>query len=222
MINSMVVMRSRDDVIKWKHFPRYWPFVRGIHRSPVNSSHKGQWPGALMFSLICALNERLSKQSWGRWFETSSYPLWRHCNGVPLRVNPWYIKSQQEIRFFSDFFNSEFLSCNVILKFSTEPVWHIFSSVQNCDDWPANYCYEWSRISGIRFRVWFKLYDFICLELIDGVKLHQYDLSFQTRWIQGGNAEWVFSQRIYMEVLLNILWTFGPNIYVSYRKYLNS
>ena len=32
-----------DDVIKWKHLPRYWPFVRGIHRSPVNSSHKGQW-----------------------------------------------------------------------------------------------------------------------------------------------------------------------------------
>ena len=24
-----------DDVIKWKHFPRYWPYVRGIHRSPV-------------------------------------------------------------------------------------------------------------------------------------------------------------------------------------------
>ena len=43
-----------DDVIKWKHFPRYWPFVRGIHRSPVNSPHKGQWRGALMFTLICA------------------------------------------------------------------------------------------------------------------------------------------------------------------------
>ena len=42
-----------DDVIKWKHFPRYWPFVRGIHRSPVNSPHKGQWRGALMFSLTC-------------------------------------------------------------------------------------------------------------------------------------------------------------------------
>ena len=42
-----------DDVIKWKHFPRYWSFVRGIHRSPVNSPHKGQWRGALMFSLIC-------------------------------------------------------------------------------------------------------------------------------------------------------------------------
>ena len=43
-----------DDVIKWKHFPRYCPFVRGIHRSPVNSPHNGQWRGALMFSLICA------------------------------------------------------------------------------------------------------------------------------------------------------------------------
>ena len=42
-----------DDVIKWKHFPRYRLFGRGIHRSPVKSLHKGQWRGALMFSLIC-------------------------------------------------------------------------------------------------------------------------------------------------------------------------
>ena len=42
-----------DDVIKWKHFPRYLPFVREIHRSPVNFPHKGQWRGALMFTLIC-------------------------------------------------------------------------------------------------------------------------------------------------------------------------
>ena len=43
-----------DDVIKWKHFPRCWPFVREIHRSPVKSLHEGQWQRALMFSLICA------------------------------------------------------------------------------------------------------------------------------------------------------------------------
>ena len=36
------------------NFPRYWKFVRGIHRPPVNSPHKGQWRGALMFSLISA------------------------------------------------------------------------------------------------------------------------------------------------------------------------
>ena len=50
---TLVLAQSHDDVIKWKHFPRYWPFVRGIRRSPVNSSQKGQWRGALMFSLIC-------------------------------------------------------------------------------------------------------------------------------------------------------------------------
>ena len=42
----------------WRHeienFPCYWPSVRRIHRSPVNSPHKGQWRGALMFSLIYA------------------------------------------------------------------------------------------------------------------------------------------------------------------------
>ena len=52
--NSMGNIQKHDDVIKWKHFPRYWPFVRGIHRSPVNSPHRGQWRGALMVSLICA------------------------------------------------------------------------------------------------------------------------------------------------------------------------
>ena len=43
-----------DDVMKWKHFPHYWPFVRGIHRPQMDSPHKGQWRGALMFSLICS------------------------------------------------------------------------------------------------------------------------------------------------------------------------
>ena len=27
------VHMNHDDVIKWKHFLRYWPFSRGIHRS---------------------------------------------------------------------------------------------------------------------------------------------------------------------------------------------
>ena len=40
-------------VIKWKHFPRNWPYVRGILRSPMNSPHKGQWRGALMGFFIC-------------------------------------------------------------------------------------------------------------------------------------------------------------------------
>ena len=79
-----------DDVIKWKHFPRYWPFVGGIHRSPVNSLHKGQWCGALMFSLICAWINSWVKQWWGWWFETPSRSLWRHCNERKNPVSRWW------------------------------------------------------------------------------------------------------------------------------------
>ena len=32
-----------------------------------------------VFFDLC-LNKRLSKQSWGWWFEMLSHPLWRHCN----------------------------------------------------------------------------------------------------------------------------------------------
>ena len=31
-------MYIHDDVMKWKHFPCYWPFMRGIHRSPMTWS----------------------------------------------------------------------------------------------------------------------------------------------------------------------------------------
>ena len=62
-----------DDVIKWKHFPRYWPLVRGMHRSPVNSTHKGQWHGALMFSLIWVwIHDWVNNREAG--------DLRRHCN----------------------------------------------------------------------------------------------------------------------------------------------
>ena len=66
-----------DDVIKWKHFPRYWPFVWGIHRLPAPS--QSQWRGALMFFFDLHPNKQLSKQSWGWWFETPWRSLWSHC-----------------------------------------------------------------------------------------------------------------------------------------------
>ena len=43
-----------DDVIKWKHSPRYWPFVMGNHRLMADSPHKNLWRRALIFSLIRA------------------------------------------------------------------------------------------------------------------------------------------------------------------------
>ena len=61
-----IIKSIHDDVIKWKHFQPNWPFVRGIHRSPVKSPHKGQWRGALMFSLICVwINDSVNNREAG-------------------------------------------------------------------------------------------------------------------------------------------------------------
>ena len=62
-----------DDVIKRKHFPRNWPFVRGIHRSRWIPHAK-----ASDAELWCLLDLRLNKRSskpWGWWFETPSWSL---------------------------------------------------------------------------------------------------------------------------------------------------
>ena len=56
---------GHHDVIKWKYFQRYWPFVRGIHRSSVNSAYKGQWRGALVFSLIFWINSWVNNREAG-------------------------------------------------------------------------------------------------------------------------------------------------------------
>ena len=78
---------QHDDVIKWKHFPHCWSFVRGFHRWPVNFQHKGHWRGALMFFFYLRLNKRLGKHSWYWWFEAPSLSLWRHCNEWAIMQN---------------------------------------------------------------------------------------------------------------------------------------
>ena len=61
-------------------FRRYWPFMRGIHRSAVNSAQRPVTRSFDVF-LDLRLNKPLSKQSWGWWFERLSRPpLWRQCN----------------------------------------------------------------------------------------------------------------------------------------------
>ena len=68
----------------WLHqmetFSAQLALCAGNSSVPVNSPHKGQWRGALMFFFYLRLNKRLSKQPWGWWFETPSWSLWRHFN----------------------------------------------------------------------------------------------------------------------------------------------
>ena len=93
--------RCHDAVIKQRHFPRYWPFVWRIHRSPVNFPHKGQWRGALMFSLIFAWTNG--------WVNNRDPDLRRycaHCDAIVMchaAFNSWSKMSS----YFSSIFKTE-------------------------------------------------------------------------------------------------------------------
>ena len=72
-----------DGVIKWNHLLRHWPFVWGIHRSPMNSPHKGRWCGALMFSLICAwINGSVNNREAGDLRRHHAHYIWCHFNEI--------------------------------------------------------------------------------------------------------------------------------------------
>ena len=68
----------------WRHQMRTFSALLAIcaGNSPVTGEFPSQRPVTRSFDVIfdLRLNKRLSKQSWGWWFETPSRPLWRHCH----------------------------------------------------------------------------------------------------------------------------------------------
>ena len=69
-----------DDVIKWKHFPRYWPFMRettGHRWIPLTKASDAE----LSFFFALRLDTR-----WANNWDTGELrlrSLWRHCNDLP-------------------------------------------------------------------------------------------------------------------------------------------
>ena len=80
----------------WRHQMEIFSALLAIcaGNSPVPGEFPTQRPVTRSFDVFFDLrpSKRLSKQSWGWWFETQSFPLWRHCNDIagrtPIRVGP--------------------------------------------------------------------------------------------------------------------------------------
>ena len=104
------------------------------------------------------LNKRLSKQSWGWWFETPSRPLWRHCNdfgiinhmpminftvfcewGVPNIKNNWIVEYEIKKPAFVHEINSHLFYLILSLVIQIVPRWHIM----NCFTWPHSIFYRY-------------------------------------------------------------------------------
>ena len=115
----------------WRHhFPRYWLFVRRIHRSSVDPPHKGQWSGTLMFPLTCAWTNGWANNNdaedlrrhhahydslwWGCWngvirqivrhTKARYAKLWRHNDLIYARYYHW--RFCQQIQLFQAWRNN--------------------------------------------------------------------------------------------------------------------
>ena len=105
-----------DDVIRWKHFPRYWSFVREFTGHKVISSHKGQWRGTLIFfifSLICTWTI-VTRVIWDPivliiYYITVMTRMW--CLSLCSSLTPYNITFP-----FGTFINIYVVQCRLILK----------------------------------------------------------------------------------------------------------
>ena len=70
----------------WRHQMETFSALLAIcaGNSSITGEFLTQRPVTQSFDVIFEMrpNKRLSKQSWGWWFETPSRPLWHHCNEV--------------------------------------------------------------------------------------------------------------------------------------------
>ena len=84
----MVIRFSTPVTTWWHHEMETFSALLAIcaGNSPVPGEFPAQRPVTQSFDVFfdLRLNKRLSKQSWGWWFETLSCPLWRHHNDLSI------------------------------------------------------------------------------------------------------------------------------------------
>ena len=98
--NNSFIITSLFPTGWWRHQMEIFSALLAIcaGNSPVTGEFPSQRPVAWNFDVFFdpRLNKRLSKQSCGRWFETPSRPLWRHCNG-PMSQSLWSLMTHIHI-----------------------------------------------------------------------------------------------------------------------------
>ena len=123
--------------MKWKHFPRYWPFVRGIHRSPVNTPNKVEyWKLQVMSSIF--------RSSW-------KTPLWINVPGATKVHHCWTSENNPIARPWQTMSSNAMLGQSRITQFYHKLTSHDHQKVQRQH-------FEWRHggvnKSGRRFADW--------------------------------------------------------------------
>ena len=102
----VAVLSTRLCVSWWRHQMETFSALLALcaRNSPVTGEFPPQKPVTRSFDVFfdLRLNQRLSKQSWGWWFETPSRLLWRHCNAPAVYwLNRSYVSTAISLKSFS-------------------------------------------------------------------------------------------------------------------------
>ena len=112
----------------WRHQMETFSALLAI--SPVPGEFPAQRLVTRSFDVFfdLRLNQRLSEQSWGWWFETLPHPLWRHCNECWIVVN-WKLKNKLKWNIERNFyiFIQENAFQNVVCKMAATLLWSVNS-----------------------------------------------------------------------------------------------
>ena len=84
MSGCTIVWLHMCPLYKWLLYTWWRHQMEALSASTVHGEFPTQMPVTRSFDVFfdLRLNNRLSKQSRGWWFETPSRPLWRHCNAI--------------------------------------------------------------------------------------------------------------------------------------------
>ena len=96
-ILQITARRLKMNYSCWRHQMETFSALLAISagNSPVPGEFPAQRPVTRSFDFFyLRLNQRLSKQSWGWWFETLPCPLWRHCNVIQYLSSYIFIYQQ--------------------------------------------------------------------------------------------------------------------------------
>ena len=111
--------RSLSNWSWWRHQMKTFSALLAIcaGNSPGTGEFPTQRPVTRSFDVFfdLHLNKRLSKQSWGWWFQTPSHPLWRHCN-LENGLQWKFIKHSYSDQIFGYVFYGVECPCYFLLK----------------------------------------------------------------------------------------------------------
>ena len=76
--------------MKWKHFPYFWTFFRGIHRSPMDSLHKGSVIQSFDISFAAILSKQFNRQSRVRCLKLSWCSFYATVMSCEVSKTTWF------------------------------------------------------------------------------------------------------------------------------------